>query len=43
VHLRPGRWYYGPSHERPQRCIEVVDFDVEKPETLAASVRTRSR
>jgi AbrB family looped-hinge helix DNA binding protein len=35
VRLRPGRWYGGPSHERPQRCMDVVDVDVEKPETLA--------
>jgi hypothetical protein len=43
VRLQPGRWYYGPSHQRPQRCIEVVDLDVEKPETLTASAGTGSR
>jgi hypothetical protein len=34
VQVRPGRWYSGRSHERTQRCIDVVDVDAEKPETL---------
>jgi AbrB family looped-hinge helix DNA binding protein len=34
VRLQSGRWHGGPSHERPQRCMDTVDVDVEKPETL---------
>ena len=32
VRLRPGPWHGGPSHERPQRCVDIVDVDVERPE-----------
>ena len=28
VRLRDGRWRSGPSHEQPQRCVEIVDLDV---------------
>jgi hypothetical protein len=43
VRLRSGRWYSGPSHERPQRCIDVIDLDVEKPETLTHAGAQRVR
>ena len=43
VRLRRGRWYGGPSHERPQHCVDVVDVDVEKPETLTARPAPDSR
>jgi hypothetical protein len=43
VRLRPGRWYSGPSHERPQSCVDVIDLDVEKPETLLAGVAPKRR
>ena len=28
VRLREGRWHSGPSHEQPQRCVDIVDLDV---------------
>jgi hypothetical protein len=34
VRLQAGPWYTGPSHERTQRCLDTVDVDSEKPETL---------
>ena len=38
IRLQAGRWLGGPSHERPQRCMDTVDVDVEKPETLPRPV-----
>lgn len=26
--LRDGPWHAGPSHQRPQTCVEIVDLDV---------------
>jgi hypothetical protein len=40
VRLQAGRWHGGPSHERPQRCVDTVDVDLEKPETLPLRVLT---
>jgi hypothetical protein len=34
IQLRPGPWFSGPSHERDQRCVDLVEIDSEKPETL---------
>ena len=28
VQLRDGRWRSGPSHQRPQSCVDIVDLDV---------------
>jgi hypothetical protein len=28
VRLRDGPWHVGSSHNRPQHCVEIVDFDV---------------
>jgi hypothetical protein len=40
VRLQAGRWHGGPSHERRQRCVDTVDVDLEKPETLPLRVLT---
>jgi len=28
VRLRDGPWRSGPSHRRPQSCVDIVEFDV---------------
>jgi hypothetical protein len=34
IRLQSGRWYSGQSHERTQRCLDTVDVDSERPDTL---------
>jgi transcriptional regulator with XRE-family HTH domain len=38
IRLRKGRWYEGDSHKRPQACVEIIDVDVNIPETLREAV-----
>jgi hypothetical protein len=38
IRLRKGRWHEGDSHRRPQACVEIIDVDVNIPETLKEAV-----
>ena len=38
IRVRKGRWYEGDSHKRPQACIEIIDVDVNVPETVREAV-----
>jgi len=29
IQIRPGEWYTGTSHKKPQTCIDHIDLEVD--------------